>query len=195
MWHYLMLGYVTTVPPAESVGSSTMPHKVNPIHFENSEGNLELSNTLLDFLIGKLVHSRMQRDLSDSTVTRNIGVALCHGYLGFVEIARGLETLEANEARCREELAGCPELLAEPIQTILKAEEVDDPYTLLKDLVRGKEISHADLVRFIDSLDVHEEAKDRMKMLRVDEYVGLATLITEMVLIQAKTELAEDAEP
>jgi adenylosuccinate lyase len=191
MWHYLMLEYVKSVPPAESVGSSTMPHKVNPIHFENSEGNLELSSRLLDFFIDKLSHSRMQRDLSDSTVIRNIGVAMSHAYLGFTETIRGMEVLSANEARCREELSACPELLAEPIQTILKAEEVEDPYTLLKDLVRGKEITHADLVRFVDGLDVHEEAKDRIKELSVDEYVGLAGLIADMVLIQAKTELAE----
>lgn len=192
MWHYLMLGYVTTRAEPEVVGSSTMPHKVNPVHFESSEGNLELSSALLDFLVGKLAHSRMQRDLSDSTITRNIGVAMSHSYLALSETLRGLATVNANEARCRAELAGSHELLAEPIQTILKAEEVDDPFTLLKDFVRGHEITRADLHRFVDRLDVHDEAKDRMKALIVDEYVGLASLITEMVLIQAKTELAED---
>ncbi|MBD3290162.1 adenylosuccinate lyase [candidate division KSB1 bacterium] len=189
MWLYMTLGYFTVESDSESVGSSTMPHKVNPINFENSEGNLEISNALLDMLISKLGHSRMQRDLSDSTVTRNIGVALAHSYLAFSESIKGLKKVRVNEAKCLADLEDSPELLAEPIQTILKVEGIDDPYTLLKDFTRGRKITRQDIDAFVDQLDIRDEVKQRIRELQPSKYIGLADEICSFVLEDARSEL------
>jgi len=166
-----------------------MPHKVNPIHFENSEGNLEISNALLGMMMDKLTHSRMQRDLSDSTVTRNIGVALSHSCLAFMETLKGLKKLEINENRCLEELDNSPELLAEPIQTILRVEGIEDPYNLMKELTRGKKVTKADIMEFIDQLNVRPEVKIKLKSLNIREYIGHSVEICHMVIEDAKSEL------
>lgn len=189
IWLYMTLGYFTVESDKDSVGSSTMPHKVNPINFENSEGNLELSSALLDALVNKLGHSRMQRDLSDSTVTRNIGVALAHSYLAITETLKGLVKLKLNEAKCLADLDDSPELLAEPIQTILKVEGVDDPYTLLKEFARGKRITKQEIDRFVQQLDIRDETKERIIALTPREYIGIAGNICDYVLEDAKSEL------
>lgn len=191
IWMYLMLGYFIDKGEKESIGSSTMPHKINPIRFENSEGNLQISNSLLDMLSNKLTTSRLQRDLSDSTVTRNVGIALSHSYLALNETINGLLKIEINESRCMEELEDSPELLAEPIQTILRAEGTEDPYTLLKDLTRGRRITYDDLNEFIRNLDVSDEIKARLYSLTVSKYTGYASMICNLVLEDARSELQD----
>lgn len=181
-WSYISRDLFHEHSQAGEVGSSTMPHKVNPINFENSEGNLMLSNSLLTMLSDKLCRSRMQRDLSDSTVERNIGVALSHSYLALTETMRGLQKVRINEAKCRQELEESPELLAEPIQTILKTAGVEDPYTLLKQFTRGKTIAYAELLEFIDKLDIDKNLKNTLKGLQVTAYIGDAVRICERVL-------------
>jgi adenylosuccinate lyase len=188
-WSYISHDLFQEQTKAGEVGSSTMPHKVNPINFENSEGNLMLSNSLLAMLSDKLCRSRMQRDLSDSTVERNIGVALAHSYLALTETIRGLNKVRINEARCCDELEQSPELLAEPIQTILRVVIQDDPYTLLKQLTRGKTITQEDLQRFIDGLEVGPGIKEQLKELQASSYIGDAVRICEKVLELAKQEL------
>lgn len=189
-WAYISRDLYQEQTEAGEVGSSTMPHKVNPINFENSEGNLILSNSLLTMLSDKLCRSRMQRDLSDSTVERNIGVALAHAHLALTETLRGLKKVRLNEARCLAELEQSPELLAEPIQTILRPVMHDDPYTLLKQLTRGKTITQQDIDRFIDELAIDKNVKTRLKGLRVISYIGDAVNICDRVLAGAKTVIA-----
>ncbi|HEM49180.1 MAG TPA: adenylosuccinate lyase [Caldithrix sp.] len=187
IWLYLTLGYLTISADKGAVGSSTMPHKVNPINFENSEGNMQVSTALLNGLIDKLGNSRLQRDLSDSTVTRNVGVALAHSYLAIQETIKGLKKLSINKVRCEHELNAHPELLAEPIQTILRREDLENPYNLLKELTRGQDISKDDLGKFIDQLDIENHVKNELKSLSVMDYMGEAKNITERVIKEAKT--------
>jgi adenylosuccinate lyase len=189
-WAYISRDLYQEQTKAGEVGSSTMPHKVNPINFENSEGNLMLSNSLLTMLSDKLCRSRMQRDLSDSTVERNIGVALAHAHLALTETLRGLKKVRLNEAKCLDELEQSPELLAEPIQTILRPVIREDPYTLLKQLTRGKAITRQDIDRFIDELDVDKNVKARLKGLRVTSYIGDAVNVCDRVLAEAKSLIA-----
>ncbi|MGC4116882.1 MAG: lyase family protein [Myxococcales bacterium] len=190
VWMYLSLGLLREESAKGEVGSSTMPHKVNPIRFENSEGNLSLSNALLVELSNKLCRSRMQRDLSDSTASRNIGVALAHGHLAASETLAGLERLGVDEARCRAELESSPELLAEPMQTILRAAGIaGDPYELLKATTRGQSVTRAALDVLIDSLNVDAAVKTRLRALRVPEYVGASQRICEAVVAEARKEL------
>jgi adenylosuccinate lyase len=188
-WSYISYDLFHEETTVDEVGSSTMPHKVNPINFENSEGNLMLSNSLLAMLSDKLCRSRMQRDLSGSTVERNIGVALSHSYLAITETIKGLQKVRINEAKCRQELEDSPELLAEPIQTILKTAGIDDPYTLLKQITRGKKISQDKLLQFIDELEVDKNVKSKLKGLQVTSYLGDAVRICNDVLNLAKKEL------
>ena len=189
VWMYLSLGLLREESAVGEVGSSTMPHKVNPIRFENSEGNLALSSALLVELSGKLCRSRMQRDLSDSTVERNMGVALAHGWLAMTETIAGLERIALDEARCRSELEACPELLAEAMQTMLRVAGVGDPYQMLKDATRGKAVTRASLEAFVDALSVDEAVKTRLRALRVTEYVGASQRICEEMVAEARKEL------
>ncbi len=186
-WLYISKDLFFEKVVAGEVGSSTMPHKVNPINFENSEGNLLLSNSLLTFMGDKLCRSRMQRDLSDSTVQRNMGVALSHSYMGLSETMRGLNKLDINEKRCRTELENSPELLAEPIQTILKTVGVQDPYNLLKQASRGSTPSKEDLVNLANGLDIPTEIKERIKQLESVEYIGDAVRICDLVLERCRS--------
>ncbi|MBD3224249.1 MAG: adenylosuccinate lyase [Caldithrix sp.] len=186
IWFYLTLGYLTLSTDTQSVGSSTMPHKVNPINFENSEGNLQVANGLLSTLMDKFGTSRLQRDLSDSTVERNIGVALAHGDLALQESMKGLKRLQINTARCDAELDQFPELLAEPIQTILRREGVDDPYMLLKELTRGKRIDRQGLHQFIDNLQLPDKVKEELKALNVRTYIGKAPEICKQTVNRAQ---------
>jgi len=189
IWTYLMLGFLTQTSNPDEVGSSTMPHKVNPIRFENGEGNLQLSNGLLATLSDKLCRSRLQRDLSDSTVTRSIGTALAHSHLALGETIGGLGTLRLDAEACLRDLREHPELLAEPIQTILRAEGVPNPYERLKEFTRGKRLSPASLSAFIGELDVAAPVKRRLKALKVEEYVGLAPEICRRVVAETRREL------
>ena len=180
IWTYISLSFFKQIPQAGATGSSTMPHKINPIRFENAESNLELANALLDSLAATLVTSRMQRDLSDSSAQRNIGVALGHSLLAIDNATRGLGEIELNQAVLDADLSENWDVLAEAIQTVIRAEvaagksSISDPYQLLKELTRGKRIGHDELVTFVNSLEISQEAKDRLLALKPHNYTGLA---------------------
>jgi len=190
-WEAISRGFFVQRRKEGEVGSSTMPHKVNPIHFENSEGNLVLSNSLLSTLSERLCHSRMQRDLSDSTVVRNVGVALAHAHLAWGETIGGMERIEVDEAACRAELAHEPQLLAEPVQIVLRAAGSKDAYDQLKKLTRGQNVSLADFHQLLDAGGLDEATCARMKALDVPGYVGLAGRICKEALATAEQELAK----
>ena len=175
VWGYISLGYFKQRVKAGEVGSSTMPHKVNPIDFENSEGNLGLANAILRHLSEKLPVSRWQRDLTDSTVLRNMGVAFGYCLLGYDSCLRGLEKLEANPARIAADLEDAWDVLAEPVQTVMRAHRVEGSYEKLKELTRGKGgISREDLHAFVRSLAIPETEKARLLALTPSTYIGLA---------------------
>ena len=174
-WGYISLGYFRQRVKEGEVGSTTMPHKVNPIDFENSEGNLGLANALLRHLAEKLPVSRWQRDLTDSTVLRNMGVAFGYCLLGYEACLRGLGKLEAHPARIAADLEGCWDVLAEPVQTVMRAHRIDGSYEKLKDLTRGKGgITREELHRFIRALPIPEDARARLLALTPSTYIGLA---------------------
>jgi adenylosuccinate lyase len=177
MWSYISLGYFRQKPVAGEVGSSTMPHKVNPIDFENSEGNLGLSNALLGHFAEKLPVSRLQRDLSDSTVMRNLGVAVGHSVLAYQSLAAGLSKVELDEARLAEDLRDAWEVLAEAIQTVMRAHGIPDAYDRLKAFTRGRPVDEHAVREFIASLDLPPGEKDRLLALGPHEYLGIAPLL------------------
>ena len=180
IWTYISMGYLTQIPQPGATGSSTMPHKINPIRFENAEANLELSNALLDSLASTLVTSRLQRDLTDSTTQRNIGVALGHSLLALDNLARGLGEIDLDESRLAADLDANWEVLGEAIQTVVRAEvtagrsSIADPYALLKELTRGRRVGHEELAAFIGGLDIGAAAKARLLALTPSGYTGLA---------------------
>ncbi len=180
IWSYISVGYFKQIPQAGATGSSTMPHKVNPIRFENAESNLELSNAILDSLASTLVTSRLQRDLTDSSSQRNIGLGLGHSMLALDNVTRGLGEIELSVGVLESDLLDNWEVLGEAIQTVIRAEvaagrsQISDPYALLKDLTRGKRIGHQELIEFVNGLDISQEAKDRLIALRPNTYTGLA---------------------
>jgi len=178
LWGYISLGYFRQKVKAGEVGSSTMPHKVNPIDFENSEGNLGLASALLRHLAEKLPVSRWQRDLTDSTVLRNMGVAFGYCLLGYDSCLRGLGKLEADPARIAADLEGCWDVLAEPVQTVMRAHRIEGSYEKLKELTRGKGgITKEELHRFVASLPLPDDAKARLLALTPSTYVGLAATL------------------
>ncbi len=177
MWTYISLGYFRQKPVAGEVGSSTMPHKVNPIDFENSEGNLGLANALLAHFAEKLPVSRLQRDLSDSTVMRNLGVAVGHAMLAYQSLEAGLSKLELDEARLEEDLRAAWEVLAEAVQTVMRAHGIPDAYDRLKTFTRGRAIDEVALREFIASLPLPAAAKDRLLALEPGKYLGMAPLL------------------
>lgn len=180
IWTYISLGYFKQTPPAGSTGSSTMPHKINPIRFENAEANLELANAVLDSLATTLTTSRMQRDLTDSSAQRNIGVGVGHSLLAIENIKAGLNELAVNEAALTTDLLDNWEVLAEAIQTVVRAEvargnsKIEDPYALLKELTRGKRVGQEELLAFVNNLDISQEAKDTLMKLKPQTYVGIS---------------------
>jgi adenylosuccinate lyase len=174
IWAYIALAYFRQRPVAGEVGSSTMPHKINPIDFENAEGNLGLANAQLDHLAAKLPRSRWQRDLTDSTVLRNLGVATGHALLAFRAIERGLDRIDVDPARLAQDLAANWELLAEPVQMVMRRHGVPDAYERLKDLTRGQRITPDALRNFIRTLDIPDAARARLLELSPDAYLGLA---------------------
>ncbi|WFF43632.1 adenylosuccinate lyase [Salinicola endophyticus] len=174
VWGYISLGYFKQRTVAGEIGSSTMPHKVNPIDFENSEGNLGLANALLDHLARKLPISRWQRDLTDSTVLRNLGVGLAYGLIAYHASLKGIGKLEANPQRLDDDLDQSWEVLAEPIQTVMRRYGIEQPYEKLKTLTRGKRIDQAGFAAFIDTLALPDEVKRELKALTPGTYIGNA---------------------
>jgi adenylosuccinate lyase len=182
VWSYISLGYFRQRTVAGEVGSSTMPHKVNPIDFENSEGNLGLANALLGHLASKLPVSRWQRDLTDSTVLRNMGVALGYAVLAFQSCLRGLGKLDVNKTRLAQDLDDSWEVLAEPIQTVMRRYGIPEPYEKLKALTRGKSgIDQASLQAFIEGLDLPEQARQTLLELTPATYTGNAAEQAESI--------------
>jgi adenylosuccinate lyase len=182
LWGYISLGYFTQRVVKGEVGSSTMPHKVNPIDFENSEGNFGVANALLRHFSEKLPISRWQRDLTDSTVLRNLGVAFGHTLLGIESLLKGLGKLEANPARLAEDLDANWEVLAEPIQTVMRRHGVPNAYELLKALTRGKAgLTPADLKDFIEGLAIPADARQRLLAMTPASYIGAAAELARKV--------------
>ncbi|MER2542084.1 MAG: lyase family protein, partial [Candidatus Accumulibacter phosphatis] len=181
VWGYISLGFFKQKLKAGEIGSSTMPHKVNPIDFENSEGNLGLANAVLRHLAEKLPVSRWQRDLTDSTVLRNMGVALGHTLLAYDSLLRGLNKLEADPACLHADLDANWELLAEPVQTVMRRHGVVNPYEKLKELTRGKRVSREDMQRFVESLAIPEAAKAALLELTPWGYTGMAAKLARRI--------------
>ncbi len=181
IWSYISLGYFKQRTRVGEIGSSTMPHKVNPIDFENSEGNLGLANALLKHMAEKLPISRMQRDLTDSTVLRNIGVAFGYTLLAYDSCLRGLNKLEANPERLQQDLDAAWEVLAEPIQTVMRRYGIANPYEQLKELTRGKGISRQALQEFISQLAIPQEAKTQLLALTPASYTGQAAALARAI--------------
>ncbi len=174
VWGYISLGYFKQKTIAGEVGSSTMPHKVNPIDFENSEGNLGLANAIFNHLSAKLPISRWQRDLTDSTVLRNMGVGFGYSLIAYYSTLKGLGKLELNEQRLSDDLNNSWEVLAEPIQTVMRRYGIEEPYEKLKALTRGQTVNAEIFKSFIESLDIPEDAKQQLKQLTPTSYIGNA---------------------
>ena len=181
IWTYISMAYFKQKTVEGEIGSSTMPHKVNPIDFENAEGNLGLANALLHHLSSKLPISRLQRDLTDSTVLRNIGVALGYSLLAFVATRRGISKLEANPQQMVRDLDHAWEVLAEPIQTVMRRYGIEKPYEKLKEATRGRAVSKESLATLIQSLEIPEPVKQKLLVLTPADYTGLAASLTETV--------------
>ena len=174
IWGYIALGHFKQRTIAGEIGSSTMPHKVNPIDFENSEGNLGLANALFGHLATKLPVSRWQRDLTDSTVLRNLGVGVGYAIIAYQAALKGISKLQVNEQSLLDELNNNWELLAEPIQTVMRRYGIEKPYEKLKELTRGKKVNQQIMAEFIDGLDLPDNAKDQLKALTPANYIGQA---------------------
>ncbi len=179
VWGYVSLGYFKQRTKEGEIGSSTMPHKVNPIDFENAEGNFGLANALLAHLSQKLPISRWQRDLTDSTVLRNMGVALGYAVLGYDSLLRGLDKLEVNREALAADLDAAWEVLAEPIQTVMRRYGLPNPYERLKELTRGKAISREAIAAFIDTLELPEAERARLKAMTPGSYTGAAAALAK----------------
>jgi adenylosuccinate lyase len=175
MWGYVSLGYFKQRTIAGEVGSSTMPHKVNPIDFENSEGNLGLANAVLSHLSAKLPVSRWQRDLTDSTVLRNMGVGLGYSLIAYHSTLKGISKLELNRAKLQQDLDNSWEVLAEPIQTVMRRYGIEQPYEKLKALTRGQDMNRETIQAFVESLDLPDEARVALLALSPQNYIGNAT--------------------
>ena len=187
IWTYISLGYYKQIPVAGATGSSTMPHKINPIRFENAESNLELSNAILGSLAATLITSRLQRDLTDSSSQRNIGLGFGHSLLAIDNVTRGLNEIDLSQGVLDADLSDNWEILGEAIQTVIRAEvaagrsTINDPYALLKDLTRGKRLSGDDMVAFVNGLEIGDEAKERLLKLRPHTYTGLASELAKRI--------------
>ncbi|MEY4922403.1 MAG: adenylosuccinate lyase [Pseudomonadota bacterium] len=179
IWGYIALNHFKQKTIAGEIGSSTMPHKVNPIDFENSEGNLGLSNAVLSHLASKLPVSRWQRDLTDSTVLRNLGVGLGYALIAYQATLKGISKLEVNQSHLLAELNHNWEVLAEPIQTIMRRYGIEKPYEKLKELTRGKRVDAAGMQAFIDGLALPEEEKTRLKAMTPANYIGRAAIMVD----------------
>lgn len=181
MWNYISIEYFKQKPLAREVGSSTMPHKINPIDFENAEGNLGIANALLEHMANKLPISRMQRDLTDSTVLRNMGVALSHCVLAYQSTLKGLSKISLNSSKIKEDLDSHWEVLAEPIQTVMRCHGEKDPYEQLKAFTRGQIITKEILHQFVTNLNLSDKIKQDLLKLSPESYVGCAPELAKKV--------------
>jgi len=181
LWLYISMGYFEQLMKKNEVGSSTMPHKINPIDFENAEGNFGIANALFTHLSSKLSISRMQRDLSDSTVLRNIGS--CFGYMEIAcsSLKRGLGKIRINEANIKKDLESHWEIIAEAIQTILRREHIDNAYEQLKNLTRGQDFNQNNFEKFIQSLDIPKSVKQELLALSPNNYLGFASILAKKI--------------
>ena len=185
VWTYISLSYLTQIPEPGATGSSTMPHKINPIRFENAEANLEISSSLLDGLAATLVTSRLQRDLTDSSTQRNIGVGFGHSLVALTNLHKGLHEISLNEEALMADLQSNWEVLAEAVQTVMRAEIVrgnsqeTDPYAIVKELTRGQGVDAEALASFVEGLDISEAAKKNLTGLTPQHYVGLASALVD----------------
>ena len=182
IWSYISIGYFNQKKVEGEIGSSTMPHKVNPIDFENSEGNLGLTNALLDHMSSKLPISRWQRDLTDSTVLRNVGLALAHSLIAYRSLVKGLGKLELNESELAADLNASWEVLAEPIQTIMRKHGVEEPYEKLRYLTRGKSLTKETISQLVDKLDLPKAVKLEIIDMSPASYTGAAESLTHQIL-------------
>ncbi|MBT3335517.1 MAG: adenylosuccinate lyase [Methylococcales bacterium] len=181
IWSYISLGYFKQKTIAGEVGSSTMPHKVNPIDFENSEGNLGLANAIFSHLAEKLPVSRWQRDLTDSTVLRNIGVGVAHTLIAIQATLKGISKLQINPDTINHDLDNNWEVLAEPIQTVMRRYQIDKPYEKLKELTRGHKIGQQEIQQFIMKLDIPQHAKESLLTLTPHNYIGYASSLAKAI--------------
>jgi len=181
VWGYISLGYFKQRTIAGEIGSSTMPHKVNPIDFENAEGNLGVANALFVHLGSKLPISRWQRDLTDSTVLRNLGVGCAHSIIAYQSCLKGISKLETNPQRLAEDLDNAWEVLAEPIQTVMRRYGIENPYEKLKEMTRGNRVDEATLRQFVTSLDIPEQARQQLLTLTPANYIGDARELAEKI--------------
>jgi adenylosuccinate lyase len=179
VWSYISFGYFKQRTISNEIGSSTMPHKVNPIDFENAEGNLGLANTLFDHFANKLTQSRLQRDLSDSTVLRNLGVAFAYSLIAYQAIAKGNEKLQINEMALKADLDANWEILTEAIQTVMRRHRVPNAYEQMRDLTRGQHVNAKKLTTFITTLEIPDEAKAQLLALTPEKYTGLAAALVK----------------
>jgi adenylosuccinate lyase len=181
IWAYISLGFFRQRTMAGEIGSSTMPHKVNPIDFENSEGNIGIANAVLNHMAEKLPVSRWQRDLTDSTVLRNMGVGIAHSLIAYKATLKGLSKLELNAATIDADIDSSWEILAEPIQTVLRRYRIDQPYEKLKELTRGKQIDQQSIQAFIEGLQIPDSAKQELKAMTPRSYIGNAVAQAENI--------------
>ncbi|MBQ0724589.1 MAG: adenylosuccinate lyase [Cycloclasticus sp.] len=181
VWGYISVGYFKQKTIAGEVGSSTMPHKVNPIDFENAEGNFGIANALMNHFAEKLPISRWQRDLTDSTVLRNLGTCLAHSLIGFKSLQKGVSKLEINEAKLLADLDANWEVLAEPIQTVMRRYGIEKPYEKLKELTRGQGIDQASMQAFIKTLDIPDDAKQQLLAMTPASYTGYAEQLAKNI--------------
>ena len=178
-WRYISDGWIKQRAVAGEIGSSAMPHKVNPIDFENAEGNFGFANSMFEFFVRKLCISRLQRDLTDSTVARNFGVAFAHSMIGYASLQKGLSKIEVNAEKISDVLANTPEVMAEAYQNLLRMSGVDKPYERLKEITRGKKVSIEDFHNLARNLDVSDEVKARLLAATPSNYTGLSGKIVE----------------
>ena len=178
IWIYIMLDYIKQKNIKSEVGSSTMPHKVNPINFENAEGNLEITTALSQSISKRLMSSRLQRDLTDSTVLRNLGVIYSHFYISITSLIKGMKKIDVNIKKIDEDLNKSWEILAEPIQTIMRYHNVENSYDVIKDATRGKDITQETIKEIIDKCDLSDPIKNKLLKLKPRDYIGLAKKLT-----------------
>lgn len=181
LWIYISMDYFKQIAVSGEVGSSVMPHKVNPINFENSIANIRLSNSIWDSLVGNLEISRMQRDLSDSSMLRNIGVGFGYMLIALNSLENGLRKIEVNQEVIAKDLESSPEVLAEAIQTVLRKNKINTGYEILKEVTRDKEVSLEDLRKLIQEQNINEEDKDRLMNLEPKDYIGIASKLCELL--------------
>ncbi|MEM7364217.1 MAG: adenylosuccinate lyase [Pseudomonadota bacterium] len=184
LWSYISIGYFKQRQIAGETGSSTMPHKVNPIDFENSEGNLGIANAILDHMASKLPVSRWQRDLTDSTVLRNLGTGIAYSLIAYQATMKGLGKLELNQVALDEDLSQNWEVLAEPIQTVMRKYGVSEPYEKLKTLTRGQTLSESAIRSLVDQLDIPDAAREEITQLTPSRYIGRARELAEQLLME-----------